>query len=82
MSASFKFGTVSANEVSCYVSMVYILVVKTKGKRLLERSGRRWKDIKIDHREMGWGRMDQIHLFEDRDQWSALVNTAVNIRVP
>jgi hypothetical protein len=27
------------------------------------------KDIKIDLRGIGWGRMDWIHLAQDRDQW-------------
>jgi hypothetical protein len=31
---------------------------------------------------MGWGGMDWIDLVEDRDQWMALVNTVMNIRVP
>jgi hypothetical protein len=30
--------------------------------------------IKLDLREIGWGGMDWIHLAQDRDQWSALVN--------
>jgi hypothetical protein len=25
--------------------------------------------IVMDHREMGWGGMDWIHLAQDRDQW-------------
>jgi hypothetical protein len=32
----------------------------------------------MDLREIGWGGMDWI----DRDQWRALVNTVVNLRVP
>jgi hypothetical protein len=30
---------------------------------------------------MGWGGMDWIDLAEDRDQWRALVNTIMNLRV-
>jgi hypothetical protein len=33
-------------------------------------------------REIGWGGMDWIDLAEDRDQWRALVNTVMNLRVP
>jgi hypothetical protein len=33
-------------------------------------------------REIGWGGMDWIHLAEDRDQWRALANTVMNLRVP
>jgi hypothetical protein len=31
---------------------------------------------------MGWDGMDWIDLAEDRDQWRALVNAAMNLRVP
>jgi hypothetical protein len=32
--------------------------------------------------EAGWGFMDWIHLAMNRDQWQALVNTVMNLRVP
>jgi hypothetical protein len=38
--------------------------------------------LKIDLREIGWDGMDSIELAEDRDQWRALVNTVMNLRVP
>jgi hypothetical protein len=37
--------------------------------------------MKMDLREIGWGSMDWIYLAEDRDQWRALVNTVMNLRV-
>jgi hypothetical protein len=32
-------------------------------------------------REIGWGDMEWIDLAQDRDQWMALMNTAMNFRV-
>jgi hypothetical protein len=58
-------------------------VGKLKGKSPLARQRRRWVDnIKMDLREIGWCGMDWIDLAEDRDQWSVLVNTVMNLRVP
>jgi hypothetical protein len=39
-------------------------------------------NIKMDLREIGWGGMDWIDLAQDRDQWRALMNTVMNLRVP
>jgi hypothetical protein len=38
-------------------------------------------NIKMDLREIGWDRMDWIALAQDRGQWRALVNMAMNFRV-
>jgi hypothetical protein len=35
----------------------------------------------MDLREIGWGGMDWIDLAQDGDQWRALVNTVMNLRV-
>jgi hypothetical protein len=60
-----------------------ILVGNPEGKRPLERRRRRWVDnIKMDLREIGWDGRDWIDLDQDRDQWRALVNTVMNLRVP
>jgi hypothetical protein len=60
-----------------------ILVGKPEGNIPLRRPRHRWEDnIKMDLREIGWGGMDSIDLAQDRDQWRALVNTAMNLRVP
>jgi hypothetical protein len=60
-----------------------ILVGKSEGKRPLGRPRRRWQDnIKMDLKEIGWGGMDCLDLAQDRDQWRAVVNTAMNLRVP
>jgi hypothetical protein len=37
---------------------------------------------KIDLREIGWDGMDWIDLAQDGDQWRALVNAVLNLRVP
>jgi hypothetical protein len=60
-----------------------ILVGKPEGKRLLGRPRRRWvDDIKTDLTEKGCDGMDWIELAQDRDQWRALVNTVMHLRVP
>jgi hypothetical protein len=60
-----------------------ILVGKPEGKRPLGRRRRRWVDnIKMVLREIGWDGMDWIDLAQDKDQWRALVNTVMNLRVP
>jgi hypothetical protein len=54
-----------------------------EGKRPVGRSRRRWVDnIKMDLREIGWDGVDCIGMAQDRDQWRALVNTVMNLRVP
>jgi hypothetical protein len=58
-------------------------VGKTEGKRPLGRPRRRWVDnIKMDLTEIGWDGVEWIELAQDRDQWRALVNKVVNLRVP
>jgi hypothetical protein len=60
-----------------------ILVGKPEGERPLERPRGRWTDsIKIVLGETEWGCRDWIDLDHDRDQWKALVNTALNLQVP
>jgi hypothetical protein len=60
-----------------------ILVGKPKGKKPLGRPRRRWVDnIKMDLREIGWDGVQWIDMAQDRDQWRALVNTVLNLRVP
>jgi hypothetical protein len=38
-------------------------------------------NIKMDIRDTGWDGEDCIDLAQDRDQWRALVNTVMNLRV-
>jgi hypothetical protein len=36
----------------------------------------------MDLREIEWDNMDWTDLVQDRDQWRALVNTMMKLRVP
>jgi hypothetical protein len=38
--------------------------------------------IKMDLREVGLEGMDWMNLAQDRDQWRAVVNTVMSLRVP
>jgi hypothetical protein len=58
-------------------------VGKPKGKIHLGRLKHKWEDnIKMDIRDIGWSDMDCVDLAQDRDQWRALANTVMNLRVP
>jgi hypothetical protein len=58
-------------------------VGKPEGKRPFVRPRRRWVvNIKMDLQEVGCGVTDWIELADDRDRWRALVNEAMNLRVP
>jgi hypothetical protein len=60
-----------------------ILVGYPEGKGPLGRQRRRWvNNIKIYPRSRVWDGMNWINLTQDRDQWRALVNTVMNLRVP
>jgi hypothetical protein len=39
-------------------------------------------NIKMDLGDIGWDGIDWIELPQARDQWRALVNTVMNLRVP
>jgi hypothetical protein len=60
-----------------------ILVENPEGKRPLGRPRRRWVNSnKMDHRGIEWDGMDWIDLAQDRDQWKALVNKVMSLRMP
>jgi hypothetical protein len=60
-----------------------LLVGKPERKRPLGRPRRRWEDnIRMDLREVEWDGVDWMHQAQGRDQWRALVNTELNLRVP
>jgi hypothetical protein len=37
--------------------------------------------MKMELTETEWGGMDWIHLYRDRNQWRALLNMIMNLRV-
>jgi hypothetical protein len=58
-------------------------VGKPDRKIPLGRPRRRWVDtIKTELGEIGWDGVDWIVLAQDREQWRALVNAVMNLRVP
>ena len=60
-----------------------VLVRKPEGRRPLGRPRRRWEEnIRMDLREVGCGCVDWMELAQDRDRWSVLVSSVMNLRVP
>jgi hypothetical protein len=60
-----------------------LLVGKPEGRRPLGRPRCKWLDnIRMDLVEVGWGDVDWIGMAQDRGRWRALVNSALNLRVP
>jgi hypothetical protein len=52
-----------------------------KGRDYL-RTRHTWKDnIRLDLREIGWEGVDWNNVAQDRNQWRALVNTVMKLRV-
>jgi len=60
-----------------------VLVGEPEGKRPLGRPRSRWENnIEMDLYEVGCRGMDWIDLAQDRNRCRALVNVAMNLRVP
>ena len=60
-----------------------ILTGKPTGKRPLGRPRRRWEDnIRMDLEEIVINAGNWVDLARDRNYWRALVNAALNLRVP
>ena len=60
-----------------------MLTGKPTGKRPLGRHRRRWEgNIRMDLEEIGIITGNWVGSAQDRDYWRALVNAALNLRVP
>ena len=54
-----------------------------KGKPTGKRPRRRWEaNIRMDLKEIGINAGNSVDSTQDRDYWRALVNAALNLRVP
>jgi hypothetical protein len=59
------------------------LVGKGEGKRPPGGPIYRWENnIKMDLRELEWGDIDWFDVAQNREQWRALGDTAMNLWVP
>jgi len=60
------------------------LVGKPEGKRQFVRPRRGWENnnTRRDRREIGWDYVDWINQAQDGDQWQAILNTEMKLRVP
>ena len=64
-------------------SVFKILTGKPTGKRPLGRPRRRWEDnIRMNLEEIGINAGNWDDSVQDRNYWRALVNAALNLRVP
>jgi hypothetical protein len=60
-----------------------LLLGKPEGKKPLGNPRRRLVDnIRMDLVEVGWSDVDWIGLVKDRNRWSSLVNSVLNLRFP
>jgi hypothetical protein len=39
-------------------------------------------NMRMDLREIGWDDVDWMHVAQNREQWWALVNMVMNLRIP
>ena len=60
-----------------------MLIGNLIGKRSLGRPRRRWEGyIRMDLKEIGVNTRNWVDSPQDRNYWRALVNVALNLRVP
>ena len=74
----------SVSNINIFYSHLFkILTGKPTGKRPLGRPRRRWEDnIRMDLEEIGINAGNWVDSAQDRNYWRALVNAALNLRVP
>jgi hypothetical protein len=73
-------GTYSTHGRDKYIQS---LVRKFEGMRPFGIPRHRWEDnIRMDLREIGWEGVNCIHVVQNRDQWQAVVNMAMNLWIP
>ena len=64
-------------------SAFIILIGKPAGKRPLGRPRLRWEDnIRIELKEISIDTRNWVYSAQDMDYWRALVNAALNLRIP
>ena len=78
---------VDSSIASAHLSHVSLMKLEMfeliEAKRPLGRRRRRWEDnIRMDLEEMGINAGNWVDSAQDRDYWRALVNAALNLRVP
>ena len=64
-------------------SVFKILTGTQLGKRRLGRPRRRWEEnIRMDLKEISINMRTWVDSAQDKDYWRALVNVALNLRIP
>jgi hypothetical protein len=60
-----------------------IFLLENPNGKTTGRPRHRWKyNTRMNLRKKVWEVVDWIHLAQDRDQWWALMNTVMKLRVP